>query len=77
MHYPHGDGGPDRYKAELYNVKDDPNDDHNLIDDPRYAAKLNELKAELERLMKQTGALPDKMPIDEGVQAKLPDKAIR
>jgi N-acetylglucosamine-6-sulfatase len=77
IHYPHGDGGPDRYKAELYNVKEDPNEDRNLIDDPRFAGKLNELKAELDRLMKETGALPDKMPIDEGVQAKLPDKAIR
>src|SRR6185437_8326777 len=77
IHYPHGDGGPDRYKAELYNLKSDPNEDHNLIDDPQYAEKLKELKGELDRLMQQTGALPDKMPIDEGVQSKLPDKAIR
>ncbi|MCX7047712.1 MAG: sulfatase [Candidatus Sumerlaeota bacterium] len=77
MHYPHGDGGPDRHKAELYNLKSDPLELKNLIDDPASAGKLAELKKELARLMSETGALPDKMPLDEGVKTALPDKAIR
>jgi len=77
VHYPHGDGGPDRHKAELYNLRDDPGERRNLIDDPRYAGKVAELKAELERLMKQTDALPDTMPLDEGVKKELPEESIR
>ena len=77
MHYPHGDDGPDRHKAELYNLKADPHETRNLIDDPAYAGKLAELKAELERLMKECGALPDQMPLDEGIKTALPEKAIR
>jgi N-acetylglucosamine-6-sulfatase len=76
-HYPHGDGQPDRHKAELYNVKDDPQERTNLIDNPACAANLAELKAELARLMRETGALPDQMPIDEGIKAALPEKSIR
>jgi hypothetical protein len=49
----------------------------NLIDDRRYAGKVEELKAELQRLMKNTGALPDKMPLYEGIKAELPDEEIR
>jgi len=77
MHYPHGDGSPDRHKAELYHLKTDPGERRNLIDDPRFAGKVAELKAELKRLMKQTGALPDKMPIDEGIKEELPEESIR
>ncbi|HEX43015.1 MAG TPA: DUF4976 domain-containing protein, partial [Phycisphaerales bacterium] len=77
VHYPHGDGGPDRHKAELYNLRDDPGERRNLIDDPRYAGKVAELRAELERLMKQTDALPDTMPLDEGVKKELPEASIR
>ncbi|HEY3321506.1 MAG TPA: sulfatase [Planctomycetota bacterium] len=77
VHYPHGEGQPDRHKAELYNVKDDPQELKNLIDDPECASKLSELKAELTRLQEETGALPDTMPIDEGVQTTLPEKSIR
>jgi N-acetylglucosamine-6-sulfatase len=76
-HYPHGDGGPDRHTAELYNLKDDPNETKNLIDDPKYASIVRELKVELAHLLKQTGAVPDKMPIDEGVKMELPEKSIR
>ena len=72
IHYPHGDGRPDRHKAELYNLKDDPLEMKNLIDDPKHAAKLAELKAELERLLNETGALPDRMPLDEGIKNVLP-----
>ena len=77
VHYPHGDGGPDRHMAELYNLKEDPNEKNNLIDNPKYASIVTELKAELARLLKQTDALPDKMPLDEGVKMELPEESIR
>jgi N-acetylglucosamine-6-sulfatase len=68
IHYPHGDGKPDRHKAELYHLKDDPQEVKNRIDDLKSADKLKELKAELERLQKATDALPDRMPLDEGIK---------
>ncbi|MBM4035909.1 MAG: sulfatase [Planctomycetes bacterium] len=77
IHYPHGDGGPDRHKAELYHVKSDPLETRNLIDDPAFARTLSALRRELERLMKSAGALPDRVPLDKGVKAVLPDKSIR
>ncbi len=77
VHYPHGDGGPDRHMAELYDLKNDPGETQNLIDRPDLQGKVQELKAELERLMKQTDALPDEMPIDEGVKSELPEESIR
>lgn len=77
MHYPHGDGGPDRHKAELYDLAHDPEETKNLIDDPKYAGKVEELKKELSRLMEETGALPDRMPMDEGVKSELPEQKIR
>jgi arylsulfatase A-like enzyme len=77
VHYPHGDGKPDRHKAELYNLKQDPGEATNLIDDPKCAEVVERLKTELARLMKETGALPDKMPIDEGVKKELPEESIR
>ncbi len=77
VHYPHGDGGPDRHKADLIHLAVDPEETHNLIDDPRYAGKLAELKSELQRLLQETGAVPDRMPPDEGVKKDLPDARIR
>jgi len=77
VHYPHGDGTPDRHKAELYNLAKDPGELKNLIDDARYAGEVKRLQRELERQLKATGASPDKMPIDEGVKQELPDAAIR
>ena len=77
VHYPHGGGGPDRHMAELYDLKADPGETNNLIDNPKYADKVAELKAELHRLMKETEALPDKMPLDEGVKTELPEESIR
>jgi arylsulfatase A-like enzyme len=32
---------------QLYDLKNDPNEEHNLIDDPKYTEKIKELKAEL------------------------------
>ena len=77
VHYPHGDGKPDRHMAELYNLKDDPNEKINLINDPKYTSVVSELKAELARLLKETGAADDKMPLDEGVKMELPEESIR
>ena len=77
MHYPHGDGFPDRHKAELYDLKADPDERNNLIDAPAQAATLRGLQAELVELMNSSGALPDKMPIDEGIKSQLPDQKIR
>ncbi len=77
IHYPHGDGGPDRHKAELYHVAVDPDERHNLIDDPAQADRVTQLRAELERLMRASGVTTDSMPIDEGIKSQLPDPKIR
>ena len=77
VHYPHGDGRPDRHKSELYDLKNDPGELHNLIDDPARAETVQRLQKELQRLMSQTGALPDKMPLDEGIKKELPDASIQ
>jgi len=77
MHYPHGDGKPDRHLAELYNLKEDPEERFNLINDPKYAPVVKKLQAELKRLMKETGLKEDKMPIDEGIKKELPEQSIR
>jgi len=83
VHYPHGDGTADRHStadrhmAELYNLKDDPGERKNLINDPEYADVVKDLKAQLRRLLKETGAFPDRMPLDEGVKTELPEKSIR
>jgi N-acetylglucosamine-6-sulfatase len=79
VHYPHGDGGPDRHKAELYNVEFDRDERYNLIDDPKYASVAARLRTELARLMAATGLTPetDKMPLDEGIKKELPDQKIR
>jgi N-acetylglucosamine-6-sulfatase len=77
IHYPHGDGSPDRHLAELYNLQEDPLELKNLISDPAYATKVVELRAELARLMQEIGALPDRMPLDEGIQGLLPRTGIQ
>ncbi|MCX7887523.1 MAG: DUF4976 domain-containing protein, partial [Verrucomicrobiae bacterium] len=78
-HYPHGDGGPDRHKAELYNIEFDPEERYNLIDKPKYAHVVRQMQRELLRAMKEVGLTPanDKMPLDEGVKSELPDAKIR
>jgi len=77
IRYPHGDGKADRHRAELYNLKSDPQELKNLIADPNHADKVTELQAELTKLMRESDALPDKMPLDEGIKNKLPDQKIR
>ena len=77
IHYPHGDGSPDKHMAELYDLKSDPGERHNLIAKPEHAAKLKELQAELTRVMSEVGITQDKMPLDEGIKQQLPDQKIR
>ena len=79
IRYPHGDGGPDRHLAELYDLNSDPEERQNLIAEPQHAAIVKELRAELTRLMAATGltAENDRMPLDEGIKKELPDQKIR
>ncbi len=77
MHYPNGEGLPDTEKAELYNVKMDPLQKNNLIDVPEAQAKLSELRAELLKIQRDTGGLPDKMPVSPELRFEMPDAAIR
>jgi N-acetylglucosamine-6-sulfatase len=77
IHYPNGEGQPETEKAELYNLKDDPTEVKNLIDAPGAQPKLAELKTELVRLQQETGALPDRMPLNPELRSELPDQKIR
>ncbi|MDD4871362.1 MAG: sulfatase [Kiritimatiellae bacterium] len=77
VHYPHGDGGLDRHKAEFYDLKNDPGENRNLIDDPASQRIIQQLKKDLEDLIRATGGMPDKMPVDEGVKKELPAESIR
>lgn len=72
IHYPHGDGSPDRYTAELYDLASDPLETQNLISVAAHAALLQELKDDLQRLMQRHQALPDNLPLDEGIREVLP-----
>jgi arylsulfatase A-like enzyme len=72
IRYPHGDGTPDRYLAELYNLRNDPLEERNLINDPGLASKRQELQAEYSRLLERHRAVPDRMPVDGGVVNILP-----
>ena len=76
---PHGDGGPDRHQAELYNIEFDPEERHNLIDHPRYAGVVAEMQRELLKVMREVGLAPenDRMPLDAGIKKELPDQKIR
>lgn len=70
IRYPHGDGSPDRFKAELYDLEADPLEMRNLIDDPKRAKKRKELERELGRLSEEAGR--DSMPVYEGIINVLP-----
>jgi len=65
--------------AELYNIEFDPEERHNLIDRPKYAAVVAEMQKELKRAMAEVGLTEetDKMPLDEGISQELPDSKIR
>jgi N-acetylglucosamine-6-sulfatase len=79
IHYPHGDGRPDRHQAELYNMEFDPLERQNLIAHPKYAGVVKQMQNELTRQLKAVGltAATDKMPLDEGIKKELPDQKIR
>lgn len=77
IRYPHGDGGPDRHQAELYDLQSDPEESKNLIQDPRYQDQVAELRAELARLQQAARLAPDVMPLDAGILDRLPDSKIR
>jgi N-acetylglucosamine-6-sulfatase len=76
---PHGDGGPDRHLAELYNIEFDPEERHNLIARPKYADVVKQMQAELEKVMREVGLTRDHdpMPLDEGIKQELPAEKIR
>ena len=75
--YPHGDGGPQRHLSELYDLQHDPHETRNLINDPGQTSNIEQLSSQLAELMAATGITDDKMPLDEGIKEKLPDKTIR
>lgn len=79
IRYPHGDGGPDRHLAELYDLREDPEERRNLAGDPAHAATVERMRAELLRAMAAVGLTPetDVMPLDEGIKPELPDAKIR
>ena len=72
IHYPHGDGSPDKHLAELYDLKEDPGENVNLVSKPDSAAIVQRLQAELAAVMSATGLTPqnDKMPIDAGIKSE-------
>lgn len=77
MAYPHGDGGPLRHMEELYNLAEDPDERHNLAQKKEHQATLASLRLDLAQLLKDTGAHPDTMPIDQGIKGELPEESIR
>jgi N-acetylglucosamine-6-sulfatase len=77
IHYPHGDGSPDRHMAELYDLSSDPAELRNLIGQPVADEVVPGLKAQLKELMAATGVERDTMPLDEGIKKELPDQKIR
>ena len=76
---PRGDGGADCHQAELYDIEFDPEERHNPIDRPKYAAVVRDLQAELLKVMPEVGLTPenDKTPLDSGIKQELPDQKIR
>ena len=79
IRYPHGDGSPDKHLAELYDLRTDPGELRNLAASKEHAATRADLEKQLAALLAAEGLTPDKdkMPLDEGIKAALPDAKIR
>ncbi len=79
IRYPHGDGSPDRHMGELYDLRKDPGERHNLIRAADSSEVVSRLQAELARVMAVSGLTPetDRMPVDEGIKKELPAQNIR
>jgi len=77
IHYPNGAGQADTELPELYNLAEDPRETNNLAADPSARGKLDELRAELARLLAETGAAPDNMPVNPRIRFEMPDPKIR
>ena len=78
IHYPNGGANADTEKAELYDLKADPIEAKNLIDDPASQGTLAELRTELDRLLRETGTpSPDPMPENPQLKFEMPEKSIR
>jgi N-acetylglucosamine-6-sulfatase len=73
IRYPHGDGTPDRFTPELYDLRHDPLEMRNLAADPAWSKKRTELERQLEDFSKAAG--PDIMPVYEGIVNVLPKYA--
>ncbi|MCL4793197.1 MAG: sulfatase [Bryobacteraceae bacterium] len=76
-HYPNGDESPDKYLAELYDLRNDPLEKSNLINEPGAQEQVTQLKAELRRLQESLGAWPDAMPVNPQLKMELPEESIR
>jgi arylsulfatase A-like enzyme len=79
MHYPPGDGTPDKQLPELYDLSKDPGELHNLAADPQSASMRRQLEKQLADLLAAAGlgGGKDKIPLDEGIKTELPDQKIR
>jgi N-acetylglucosamine-6-sulfatase len=63
--------------AELYDLQADSQETTNLIAAPQHQSLIEKLRGQMEALMVAVDAVPDRMPIDEGIGSKLPDPKIR
>ena len=79
MHYPPGDGTPDKHLPEMYNLADDLEERHNLAADPQFTSVRRQLEGRLAEMLTAAGldGAKDKMPLDEGIKSELPDQKIR
>jgi arylsulfatase A-like enzyme len=70
IRYPKGDGGPDSYTAELYDLRNDPMELRNLASDAAHDDRRKSLEERLEALSREAG--PDFLPLDEGISNVAP-----